>query len=136
MIDQILKTFDIQRSLSKKGCPYDNAVAESTSKSFKVEFVYSNTFRTERELSTELFDYVNWWNNWCLHGSLGIRHQELIKKKLAKLALRVSTNMLMFYERWTFLQLNPIETVSHLWRLTVKDNRITNRWKRHLKKFV
>ena len=60
MIDQILKTFDIQRSLSKNGCPYDNAVAESTYKSFKVEFVYSNVFKTEQELATELFDYVNW----------------------------------------------------------------------------
>ena len=35
LIDDALKTFNIQRSLSMKGCPYDNAVAEQHSKSFK-----------------------------------------------------------------------------------------------------
>ncbi|MDH6363511.1 transposase InsO family protein [Enterococcus sp. PF1-24] len=29
-IDEILNGFTITRSLSKKGCPYDNTVAEST----------------------------------------------------------------------------------------------------------
>ena len=33
MIDKLLKTFNISRSLSKKGCPYDNAVAELPLKS-------------------------------------------------------------------------------------------------------
>ena len=33
-----LETFTIQRSLSMKGCPYDNAVAEATFKVFKTEF--------------------------------------------------------------------------------------------------
>ncbi|WP_143358011.1 transposase, partial [Escherichia coli] len=37
-IDELLTTFDINRSLSHKGCPFDNAVAESTYKSLKVEF--------------------------------------------------------------------------------------------------
>ena len=27
IIDEVLTTFNINRSLSKKGCPYDNAVA-------------------------------------------------------------------------------------------------------------
>ncbi len=38
IIDQLLSTFKIQRSLSAKGCPYDNAVAEATYKVFKTEF--------------------------------------------------------------------------------------------------
>lgn len=38
-IDRIMKTFCIRRSLSKKGCPYDNAVAEATYSIFKTEFV-------------------------------------------------------------------------------------------------
>ena len=29
IIDEVLKVFNIERSLSKKGCPYDNAVAEA-----------------------------------------------------------------------------------------------------------
>lgn len=39
-IEEVLQTFVITRSLSKKGWPYDNAVAESTYKSVKIEFVY------------------------------------------------------------------------------------------------
>ncbi|WP_188350335.1 IS3 family transposase, partial [Staphylococcus aureus] len=32
LIDEVLETFKIKRSLSTKGCPYDNAVAEATMK--------------------------------------------------------------------------------------------------------
>ncbi|OTN76656.1 transposase [Enterococcus sp. 8G7_MSG3316] len=60
LIDTILEIFDIERSLSKKGCPYDNALADSTYKSFKAEFVYPNTFNTLNQLKLLLFDYVNW----------------------------------------------------------------------------
>ncbi len=49
-IDELLTTFDINRSLSHKGCPFDNAVAESTYKSLKVEFVYQYTFETLQQL--------------------------------------------------------------------------------------
>jgi putative transposase len=34
-IDEALDTFQINRSLSMKGCPYDNAVAEATCKIMK-----------------------------------------------------------------------------------------------------
>ena len=70
-IDGLLDTFEINRSLSKKGCPYDNAVAEATFKSFKVEFVYPNVFESLEQLKIELFDYVHWYNNIRLHSSLG-----------------------------------------------------------------
>ncbi|MDQ0222338.1 transposase InsO family protein [Streptococcus moroccensis] len=30
LIDEMLQAFSINRSLSQAGCPYDNAVAEST----------------------------------------------------------------------------------------------------------
>ncbi len=63
------EAFGIQRSLSAKGCPYDNAVAEATYKSFKVEFVYQRTFITLEQL--ELWDYVNWFNNIRIHQTLG-----------------------------------------------------------------
>ena len=35
LIDNLLDTFNIERSLSAKGSPYDNAVAEATFKSSK-----------------------------------------------------------------------------------------------------
>ena len=70
LIDQALKTFGIERSLSEKGTPYDNAVAEATFKTIKTEFVYGNVFSSQEELDLELFDYVNWFNNIRIHGSL------------------------------------------------------------------
>lgn len=69
-IDQLLSAFSIDRSLSKKGCPYDNAVAEATFKVVKTEFVFNKIFTSFRELEYQLFDYVNWYNNHRIHGSL------------------------------------------------------------------
>ena len=71
MIDDILNAFSIRRSLSMKGCPYDNAVAESTFKSFKAEFVYKRIFTSIEQLRLELTDYVHWFNCIRLHSTLG-----------------------------------------------------------------
>ncbi len=65
------KGFGIQRSLSAKGCPYDNAVAEATFKSFKIEFVYQKTFHTLEQLELEMWDHVNWFNHIRIHETLG-----------------------------------------------------------------
>lgn len=87
-IEMILQAFGITRSLSKKGCPYDNAVAESMYKSVKIEFVYSKKIETLKELELELFDYVHWWNHLRLYGTLGyetpihIRYQRLAQQTL------------------------------------------------------
>ena len=70
-IDGLIETFNIKRSLSKKGCPYDNAVAEATFKVFKTEFVYPTVFESLGQLKLELSDYVNWYNNIRIHSSLG-----------------------------------------------------------------
>lgn len=70
-IDNVLHTFDIERSLSMKGCPYDNAVAEATFKVIKTEFVKNQRFESLEELQYELADYVNWFNNHRIHSSLG-----------------------------------------------------------------
>ena len=71
VIDEMLNTFNIQRSLSRKGNPYDNAVAEATYKVIKTEFAFSRIFKDFNELESELFDYVHWYNNIRIHGSLG-----------------------------------------------------------------
>lgn len=70
IIDHLIQTFGIQRSLSKKGCPYDNAVAEATYKIIKTEFAFDKTFESFEELELELFDYVHWYNHFRIHGSL------------------------------------------------------------------
>lgn len=70
-IDALLKTFHIQRSLSQKACPYDNAIAEAAFKVIKVEFVYGRHFQTLEELQRDFADYVNWFNTQRLHSALG-----------------------------------------------------------------
>lgn len=70
VIEEVLRTFKISRSLSEKGCPYDNAVAESLYHILKTEFVKGRKFDSLEVLERELFDYVNWYNNLRIHGSL------------------------------------------------------------------
>lgn len=70
-IDDTLLAFNIQRSLSHKGCPYDNAVAEATYKKIKTEFVRNQIFFHLYHLKIELADYVHWFNNHRIHSSLG-----------------------------------------------------------------
>ena len=70
IIDDILIKFNIQRSLSQKGTPYDNAVAEATYKIFKTEFCFNKIFDSFEQLELELFDYVHWFNNSRIHSSL------------------------------------------------------------------
>ena len=71
VIEEILETFNIERSLSHKGCPYDNAVAEATFKIIKTEFIWNERFHDLDELRLKLWDYVNWYNQHRIHSSLG-----------------------------------------------------------------
>lgn len=70
LIDEMLGAFNITRSLSQAGCPYDNAVAESTYKAFKIEFINQETFHSLEELNIKTKNYVHWWNYHRIHGSL------------------------------------------------------------------
>ena len=70
-IEELPETFHIERSLSHKGCPYDNAVAEATFKIIKTEFVWNETFADLTELKLKLWDYVHWYNHHRIHSSLG-----------------------------------------------------------------
>lgn len=70
MVDELLKSFRISRSLSRAGFPYDNACAESLYNKMKIEFIYQNTFNSLEELELKLFEYVYWYNNKGLHSTL------------------------------------------------------------------
>lgn len=45
-IDETLEAFQISRSLSMRGCPYDNAVVEATFKVMKTEFINQMNFQS------------------------------------------------------------------------------------------
>lgn len=71
VIEQILEAFEIERSLSPKGSPTDNAVAESMYNIVKTEFVFGQEFADLAEFKLHWFDFVNWYNHVRIHGSLG-----------------------------------------------------------------
>lgn len=70
VIDEIIGAFGITRSLSAKGTPIDNAVAESMYNIIKTEFAFDEDFIDYHDLELKWFDYVNWYNNVRIHGSL------------------------------------------------------------------
>lgn len=70
-LDEMLEVFGITRSLSKRGCPYDNAVVESADKMLKAELVYGESFGSLEELQVKLSDYVWWYNHERMHSTLG-----------------------------------------------------------------
>ncbi|MDM5451052.1 IS3 family transposase [Peribacillus simplex] len=86
LIDETLTTFKIGRSLSMKGCPYDNAFAEATFKIIKTEFANQKKFTNLSQLTLEFGDYVNWFNKLRIHGTLGylspLEYKELSLKKV------------------------------------------------------
>ena len=71
LIDGIIKSFSLKRSLSAKGTPLGNAVIESTNHILKTEFIKPHgEFSSLKELKILLRDYIHWHNHNRLHGSL------------------------------------------------------------------
>lgn len=71
LISEALETFGIQQSLRMKGCPYDNAVAAAMFKVFETEFTNQAHFYSLEQLALELNDYVHWFNNIRIQGTIG-----------------------------------------------------------------
>jgi transposase InsO family protein len=53
----------VVRSMSRKGDPWDNAVAESFFKTLKVEHIYQNSYKTFKEAELSVFEYIEAWYN-------------------------------------------------------------------------
>lgn len=53
----------VERSMSRKGDCWDNAVAESFFKTLKVEHIYHQSFKTFREAELSVFEYIETWYN-------------------------------------------------------------------------
>ena len=70
-VDALLSAFGIERSASRPGNPYDDAVVESTNRVLKRELVRGRAFASEERLRTEPFDWVSWYNNCRLNSTLG-----------------------------------------------------------------
>ena len=59
----LLKTNEIQCSMSRKGDCWDNAVAESFFHTLKVELIHGETYNTRQEAKTAIFEYIEGFNN-------------------------------------------------------------------------
>lgn len=53
----------VERSMSRKGNCWDNAVSESFFKTLKVELVYQNKYKNLKEAELSIFEYIETWYN-------------------------------------------------------------------------
>lgn len=69
---QYLQQLQIQGSMSKAGCPYDNSCVESFFASTKKECIHRRSYDTMEEIEQEMFEYINlFYNRKRLHSTLG-----------------------------------------------------------------
>lgn len=62
----------VERSMSRKGDCWDNAVAESFFKSLKVELVHQNRFQNKAQAALSVFEWIEtWYNTNRRHSALG-----------------------------------------------------------------
>ncbi len=79
-----LRRRGILSSMSRKGDPYDNAVAESFFRTLKVELVYRRRFRTRAEARSAIVSYIElFYNSRRLHSSLGYMSPNDFEKQAA-----------------------------------------------------
>lgn len=62
-VSELGKYQNIERSMSRKGNCWDNAVAESFFKTLKVELVYHNKYETKQQAALSIFEYIEVWYN-------------------------------------------------------------------------
>lgn len=58
-----IESYDVIRSISRKGNCQCNAVAESFFKSLKTELIYGNKLITKEQMKLEIFEYIEIWYN-------------------------------------------------------------------------
>lgn len=69
---RLLKRHGFEGSMSKKGCCWDNAVAESFFGSLKQERVHWKNYQTRYEAQQDILNYITmWYNSNRLHSYLG-----------------------------------------------------------------
>jgi putative transposase len=71
--NQVLDDHQVLGSIGSVGDAYDNALAESFVDSFKTELIADRVWRTRSQLELAIVEWVAWFNNDRLHGSLGDR---------------------------------------------------------------
>ncbi len=74
----------VKQSMSRKGNCWDNAVAESFSKSLKVEWVYNHNYRRRSEAELPIFQWIEtWYNRRRIHSTLGYKTIEEFETEMS-----------------------------------------------------
>lgn len=60
----LTKSYGITPSMSKRGNPYDNAMAENFFSILKTECIYRAKLQTYEEVSLLIGEYINFYNNY------------------------------------------------------------------------
>lgn len=69
---KFLKSKNVTPSMSRKGNCYDNSYVESWFGSLKKEWIYRQSYSTEKELKALVFEYIEvWYNRKRKHSALG-----------------------------------------------------------------
>ncbi len=59
----VLASYKVTRSMSRKGNCWNNAVAESFFKSLKTELIYGNKLISKAQMKLQIFEYIEIWYN-------------------------------------------------------------------------
>lgn len=82
-----LRLAGIQQSMSKTGCCYDNAVAESFFHSLKVEWLHGHDIRDRETVRSEIFRYIeSYYNRSRRHSSIGYLSPEAFERQAGAVA--------------------------------------------------
>jgi transposase InsO family protein len=70
----VLESYKVTRSMSRKGNCWDNAVAESFFKTLKTESIYGNKLISKEQMKLQIFEYIEiWYNQKRRHSALNYR---------------------------------------------------------------
>lgn len=75
---KLLRYYKVRQSFSAPGSPHDNAVAESFFASIKKEEFKRHFYQTEAELLTAIKEYIDFYNSYRPHQSLGFKTPDQI----------------------------------------------------------
>jgi transposase InsO family protein len=81
---QTLLAWGMLPSMSRAGCPYDNAACESFMKTLKQEEIYANEYRDIEHLRVHLEEFLDrYYNRVRLHSALGYQSPEVFEAQAA-----------------------------------------------------
>ena len=91
----LLEQHGMEPSMSRAGCPYDNAKCESFIKTLKQEEIYTRQYRDRADLELHIAEFLEqYYNRLRLHSALGYRSPANFERSLQP---QVETGQMSFF---------------------------------------